>query len=144
MGGNATLEITGGHILNNVYGGCEMSNIGGTATVTMSGGTVGVPRPKQKILFNPTIGHIFGAGMGDKRTFFNEETNVNNTSVNVTGGRIYGSVHGGGEDGHVLNLAETTISQANNEVPTIIGSVTNNLQPFPFRINTFHISNSYW
>ena len=125
VGGNATLKITGGHILNNVYGGCEMSNIGGTATVTMSGGTVGVPRPKQKILFNPTIGHIFGAGMGDKRTFFNEETNVNNTSVNVTGGRIYGSVHGGGEDGHVLNLAETTISQANNEVPTIIGSVTN-------------------
>ena len=123
--GNADLIITGGHILNNVYGGCEMSDVLGDVSVTMSKGTVGVPRNKQDILLNPTIGHIYGAGMGDKRIFFNTVTNVASSTVNVFGGRVYGSVYGGGEDGHVLGLAKTTISQANNEVPTIIGSVTN-------------------
>ena len=108
--GNATLEITGGHILNNVYGGCEMSDVLGAVSVTMSGGTVGVPRNKQGILLNPTIGHIYGGGMGDKRIFFNTVTNVASSTVNVSGGKVYGSVHGGGEDGHVLGLAKTTIS----------------------------------
>ena len=108
--GSATLEITGGHILNNVYGGCEMSDVLGAVSVKMSGGTVGVPRNKQDILLNPTIGHIYGAGMGDKRIFFNTVTNVASSTVNVSGGKVYGSVHGGGEDGHVLGLAKTTIS----------------------------------
>ena len=108
--GSATLEITGGHILNNVYGGCEMSDVLGAVSVKMSGGTVGVPRNKQDILLNPTIGHIFGGGMGDKRIFFNTVTNVASSTVSVSGGRVYGSVHGGGEDGHVLGLAKTTIS----------------------------------
>jgi hypothetical protein len=118
VGGNAELRITGGHILNNVYGGCEMSDVWGNAIITMSGGTVGVPRSKQNILYNPTIGHVFGAGMGDKRIFFNTVTNVENTSVTVSGGKVYGSVHGGGEDGHVLNKATTTISG-----DVVIGSV---------------------
>ena len=121
VGGNAQVIITGGHILNNVYGGCEMSDVIGNASITMSGGTVGVPRSKQDILYNPTIGHIFGAGMGDKRIFFNTVTNVQNSTVNVTGGRVYGSVHGGGEDGHVLNKATTTISQTTSVTPTVIG-----------------------
>lgn len=109
VAGNAELRITGGHILNNVYGGCEMSDVWGDAIITMSDGTVGVPRSKQEILYNPTIGHVFGAGMGDKRIFFNQVTNVENTNVTITGGRVYGSVHGGGEDGHVLTLATTNI-----------------------------------
>ena len=117
--GNATLEIKGGHILNNVYGGCEMSDVLGDVSVTMTGGTIGVPRTKGAILLNPTIGHIYGAGMGDKRIFFNTVTNVASSTVNVSGGRVYGSVHGGGEDGHVLGLAKTTI-RGNVE----IGSVT--------------------
>ena len=108
--GNAILEITGGHILNNVYGGCEMSDVLGNVSVTMSDGTVGVPRNKQDILLTPTIGHIYGAGMGDKRIFFNAVTNVASSTVNVSGGRVYGSVYGGGEDGHVLGKAKTTIS----------------------------------
>ena len=118
VGGNAEMRITGGHILNNVYGGCEMSDVWGNAIITMSGGTVGVPRSKQNILYNPTIGHVYGAGMGDKRIFFNTVTNVENTSVTVSGGKVYGSVHGGGEDGHVLNKATTTISG-----DVVIGSV---------------------
>jgi len=117
--GSATLEIMGGHILNNVYGGCEMSDVLGDVSVTMTGGTVGVPRTKGEILLNPAIGHIFGAGMGDKRIFFNTVTNVQNSNVTVSGGRVYGSVHGGGEDGHVLNKATTTISDN-----VVIGSVT--------------------
>ena len=110
VAGNAKVIITGGHILNNVYGGCEMSDIWGDATIEMSGGTVGIPRTKQEILYNPTYGHIYGAGMGDKRIFFNQTTNVENSIVKVSGGRVYGSVYGGGEDGHVLNKATTTIS----------------------------------
>lgn len=117
--GNASVEITGGHILNNVYGGCEMADVIGDVTVTMSGGTVGVPRMIGEIRTNPTIGHIYGAGMGDKRIFFNQVTNVNSSTVNVSGGRVYGSVHGGGEDGHVINNATTTISET-----VVIGSMT--------------------
>lgn len=117
--GNAILEITGGHILNNVYGGCEMSDVLGNVSVTMSDGTVGVPRNKQDILLNPTIGHIYGAGMGDKRIFFNAVTNVASSTVSVSGGKVYGSVYGGGEDGHVINNATTTISG-----DVVIGSVT--------------------
>ena len=109
--GNTLVEIQSGHILNNVYGGCEMSDVLGNAVVTMTGGTVGVPLTKAYIVeTNPTIGHIFGAGMGDKRIFFNQVTNVATSTVSVSGGKVYGSVHGGGEDGHVLGLATTTIS----------------------------------
>ena len=123
VGGNTEVVITGGHILNNVYGGCEMSDVIGNTSINMSGGTVGVPREKGAILLLPTIGHIFGAGMGDKRTFFNTVTNVENTIVNVSGGKVYGSVHGGGEDGHVLNLATTTIG-GNVEIGSVKDGTT--------------------
>jgi len=120
--GDTKVEITGGKILNNVYGGCEMADVNGSTTVEMSGGTVGVSRDEEHILANPTFGHVFGAGMGDKRIFFNTSTNVASTSVSITGGTVYGSVYGGGEDGHVLGDAETTISQAEGKTTTI-GSV---------------------
>lgn len=126
VGGNTKVEISGGHILNNVYGGCEMTNVDGDATIEMTGGTVGVPLSKGSWLHvNPTFGHIFGAGMGDKRIFFNTVTNVQNSYVTVSGGRVYGSVYGGGEDGHVINKATTIIKEVDPENhPTIIGSVT--------------------
>ena len=120
VGGDTKVTINGGHILNNVYGGCEMSDVEGSATVEVKGGTVGVPRSKDKVNMNPSFGHVFGAGMGDKRIFFNTVTNVENTFVTVSGGRIYGSVHGGGEDGHVLKDAKTTISGDVDDV--VIGS----------------------
>ena len=121
--GTATVTITGGHILNNVYGGCEMADIEGAVTVSMSGGTVGVPRNKTAIEALPTLGHVYGAGMGDKRIFFNTSTNVASTNVSVTGGTVYGSVYGGGEDGHVLGNAVTTISKETGEgkVAPVIG-----------------------
>jgi hypothetical protein len=121
--GNASVTISGGHVLNNVYGGCEMADILGSATVLMTDGTVGVPRSAADIVANPVVGHIYGGGMGDKRIFFNTSTNVASTSVNVLGGKVYGSVYGGGEDGHVLNNAVTTIRQADNDIATVIGTV---------------------
>ena len=50
---------------------------------------------------------------------FNTKTNVKETFVNVTGGIVYGSVFGGGEDGHVIENATTKIEQASGKTITI-------------------------
>ncbi|MBR2237192.1 MAG: hypothetical protein IJ887_04855 [Prevotella sp.] len=126
--GNTTVEITGGHILTSVYGGNEMTDVGkykldddgkpttkvlsgGKCTITMSGGTLGVPRTLKQIGAHPVTCYLFGAGKGDQRVFFNKSTNVGDVEVNITGGTIYGSVFGGGEDGHVLRDVKVTIGQ---------------------------------
>ena len=119
--GNTKVTISGGHILTNVYGGCESTNVKGSATITMTGGTVGVPRTVAQIVAHPLTGYIFGAGKGDQRIFFNKETNVDRTFVNIEGGRVYGSIFGGGEDGHVFQNTTVTIGKDNDETegPTI-------------------------
>ena len=121
VGGNTVVNISAGHILSSVYGGNEMTNVEGSCTINMSGGTVGVPRTKTQIENHPVIGNLFGAGKGDKRVLFNTLTNVASTSVNITGGIVYGSVFGGGEDGHILGDATTKIEEdkANNKTITI-------------------------
>ena len=122
--GNTNVTISGGHILTNVYGGCEATNVEGTANVTMTGGTVGIPRADEDIIAHPLTGYLFGGGKGDQRVFFNKDTNVKDAVVTVEGGRIYGSVYGGGEDGHVLRNVtltigkQTTTTGENNEVVT--------------------------
>ena len=120
IGGTASVTLSGGHILNNLYGGCEMADIDGAVTVTMTGGTVGVPRHHEVIAANPNYGNVYGAGMGDKRIFFNTSTNVASTTINISNGTVYGSVYGGGEDGHVMGSATTTISQPVDNT-TVIG-----------------------
>ena len=110
--GNTTVDITGGHILTSVYGGNEQTDVNGSCTVTMSGGTVGVPRTHAERQAHPVTGNLFGAGKGDKRILFNTWTNVGSTVIDISGGRVYGSVFGGGEDGHVLGDAKTTIRGA--------------------------------
>ena len=117
--GNTTVTISGGHILTNVYGGCEATNVLGSATITMTGGTVGVPRTLAQIVAHPVTCYIFGAGKGDQRIFFNKETNVDRTFVNIEGGRVYGSVFGGGEDGHVFQNTTVNIGTTEGEGPTI-------------------------
>ena len=119
--GKTTVNISGGHILTNVYGGCEATNVKGSATITMTGGTVGVPRTVAQIVAHPLTGYIFGAGKGDQRIFFNKETNVDRTFVNIEGGRVYGSIFGGGEDGHVFQNTTVNIGKDNDETegPTI-------------------------
>ena len=107
--GNTHVEISGGHILTNVYGGNEMSDVTGTCYVTMTGGTIGVPRTLSQIAAHPVTCYLFGAGKGDTRVIFNKSTNVGHTDVNISGGRIYGSVFGGGEDGHVMGNVNMAI-----------------------------------
>ena len=97
-----------------------MADIDGAVTVTMTGGTIGVPRKSTDIKNNPNCGNIYGAGMGDKRIFFNTSTNVASTTVNISNGTVYGAVYGGGEDGHVIGSATTTISQPEGKT-TMIG-----------------------
>ena len=126
--GNTSVTITDGHILTNVYGGNEQTDVGnglsleagkGKCTITMTGGTVGVPRTHSERLAHPVTGNLFGAGKGDKRVLFNRWTNVGSTEVSVSGGTVYGSVFGGGEDGHVLGNAKTTISGTSTVIGTL-------------------------
>ena len=106
--GNTEVVITGGHILSNVYGGNECTDVLGTCTVTMTNGTVGVPYPTTG--FNPALGHLFGAGKGDKRIFFNTWTNVKQATVSVSGGGEDGHVGFEGDTGEKDGDATTTIS----------------------------------
>ena len=124
--GNTRLDIKGGHILTNVYGGNEMTNVGdgltagkGKCTIRMSGGTIGVPRTLAQIDAHPVTCYLFGAGKGDQSLAFNTQTNVKEVDVEITGGRIYGSVLGGGEDGHVLGDVKMTIGNSDGTGPSI-------------------------
>ena len=117
--GNTKVTISGGHILTNVYGGCEATDVLGSATITMTGGTVGVPRTLEQIVAHPVTCYIFGAGKGDQRIFFNKETNVDRTTVSIEGGKVYGSIFGGGEDGHVFQNTTVNIGTTEGEGPTI-------------------------
>ena len=109
--GNTKVTITGGHILTSVYGGGGVNDVLGDSTIVlMSSGTVGVPRLFDEILDHPVTCFLLGAGKGDPRTNFNTYTNVQNVRVHVSGGRVYGSVFGGGEEGHVLNDVKLTVS----------------------------------
>ncbi len=110
--GNTYVVITGGHILTSVYGGCEYADVVGNCRVVMTGGTLGLPRTIDSITDHPVTSYLFGAGKGDQRTEFNMRTNVQNVKVKVSGGLIFGSVFGGGEDGHVLGDAKVTIDSA--------------------------------
>ena len=130
VGGDTYVNITGGHVLTSVYGGNEMTDVGayikdtngqntttpaatdakGKCTVNITGGTVGVPRTDAEKQAHPVVGNVFGASKGDQRIFFNTWTNVISTEVNISGdARIYGSVFGGGEDGHIIGDAVTNI-----------------------------------
>ena len=115
VNGNTRVDFESGHILNNLYGGNEMTDVIGSCTVNMSGGTLGVPRILDSILAHPVSCYLFGAGKGDPRTFFNKMTNVGSVTVNVTGGRIFGSVFGGGEDGHVVGDVVVNINLPSND-----------------------------
>ena len=123
VGGNTVVDITGGHILTNVYGGNEMTDVGdglaankGRCTINFGGtATLGVPRTLGQIAAHPVTCGLYGAGKGDQRVLFDKRTNVKEVVMEVTGGTIYGSVFGGGEDGHVLGDVQMTISDDTSE-----------------------------
>ena len=111
VNGNTLVEVTGGHILTSIYGGNEMTDVIGTCTVNMTGGTLGVPRTLAQIKAHPVTCYLFGAGKGDQRVMFNRWTNVQNAEVNIGGDAFFfGSVFGGGEDGHVLGNVTVNIN----------------------------------
>ena len=112
VGGNIVVDIKGGHVLTNVYGANELTNVVGKSTVNMSGGTIGVPRTLGQIAAHPVTCYLFGGGKGDPRVLFNKQTNVNDVEVNISGGWVYGSVFGGGEDGHVLGNVTMNIQDS--------------------------------
>lgn len=117
--GNTRVEITGGHILTSVYGGNELTDVNGTTTVIMEGGTLGVPRTETQITNHPVTCYLFGGGKGDQRSRFADWTNVDSAYVEVKGGRIYGSVFGGAEDGHVKRNVKVVIGQDAGKTTTI-------------------------
>ena len=110
VGGNVLVEIKGGHILTNAYGANELTNVAGKCTVNMSGGTIGVPRTLGQISAHPVTCYLFGGGKGDPRVLFNKQTNAQDVEMNITGGWIYGSVFGGGEDGHIMRNVTMNIN----------------------------------
>ena len=135
--GNTVLDITGGHILTSIYAGNEHTDVGtytpdaknnNEPTIPKSGGlctvnfggtaTLGVPRTLAQIAAHPVTCYLFGSGKGDQRTFFNTWTNIREAEVNITGGRIYGSVFGGGEDGHVIENVTVNIDQSDYDTDT--------------------------
>ena len=113
--GDTWVEITGGHILTNIYGGNELTNVLGDAHISFGGtATLGVPRTLDQIKNHPVTCYLFGAGKGDTRVFFNKMTNVKDVHLNINGGTIYGSVFGGGEDGHVMGNVYMNINEGAN------------------------------
>ncbi len=118
--GNTYVEVSGGHILTSIYGGNELTDVGGNCRVKMTGGTLGVPRTVEQMAAHPVTCYLFGAGKGDQRLYFTQRTNVEgNTTVEVEGGTIFGSVFGGGEDGHVKGNATITIGKDDHTGPHI-------------------------
>ena len=110
--GNATVNITGGHVVHNVYGAGAMGSVGtasdassGKTTINISGGRIGYDGSRN--------GNVFGAARGEygiEQTFANvRETEVNiSYATTATGDNedktvqlITGSVFGGGEAGTV-------------------------------------------
>ena len=123
--GNTVVDVTGGHILTNIYGGNEYTDVWGSCTVNFGDPTgtntptLGVPRTMSQIASHPLTCYLYGAGKGDQRSHFNKRTNVGSVEVNVTGGIIYGSVFGGGEEGHVKGDVTMTIGNADGTGPVI-------------------------
>ena len=145
--GNSTVIMRGGKVLSCLYGGCELSNVGltyeveheghiiespvagtGLATIIMKGGEVGFQRTHEQILSgDQTLCYVFGGGRGNPDVAFNTWTNVNATDVNIEGGRVWGSVFGGGEDGHVLGDIHLKISQDGNNATWVGSCGTSNI-----------------
>lgn len=136
--GNTYVSVTGGHILHNVYGGGNLGSVGkgnyhgygetytdtansGRAYVDIFGGTIGTDDDNDN-------GHVFGSGHGvsprdESRTprilycpeFFAAYVNRTFVTIGETVGtsdspRIWGSVFGGGENGHTRADAHVVVN----------------------------------
>ena len=114
--GNTDVTVTGGLINNCVFGGGANANVGdalkpsttGKATVTMSGGTLGWYRTVDEVKARPRIHYLYGGGQGMAGN--TTAGSVSSTEVTLSGGTVWGSIFGGGQEGPVVNDVELTFS----------------------------------
>ena len=116
-----TVDVEGGTIYRNVYGGGSLSTVGPPniptgkpdatidstlVQVNINGGTIGS-------LSAASVGYggnVFGASRGDTLVDNTVFSTVDYTEVNISGGRAYASVYGGGEVGTVKHVAKVNIT----------------------------------
>ena len=129
---NTNVIIEGGTIRHNVYGGGSLARVGdpnetpqadghfltGHANVTISGGQIGMSEEAVNKLYNVAgnlysghnNGQVYGSGRGVAGAIYAQLAYVKYSHVNISGGAAFGSVFGGGENGHVRKDTEVNIS----------------------------------
>ena len=117
VGGNVYVNIHGGTILGTVFGGGRLASVGtyfvnaessdygkmqsgeehGKITVTIDGGTIGATDSDGKLATSEfSIGDVFGGCKGSSNN--NLQFGLAKTTIiNMSGGKVNGSVYGGGE-----------------------------------------------
>ena len=124
VGGNITVNMQGGQLMGCIFGGGRQGLTGidmngtavddnnhGNVTVTMSSGTIGKSTEAHSYM-----GQVFGGGKGDNTKddddvdFYKRMGETRSTNVTISGGKVYGNVYGGSENGRVLQNAEVTIN----------------------------------
>ena len=129
--GHTVVNVTGGHVMRNVYGGGNMAGVGqgtrnssgelteshaeaGTTHVTVDGTVVigEVYNTVENSERGQWGGNVFGSsrGLSANTTLVKNMAFVRETYVNINNGTIYGSVFGGGENGHVWHNTHVTIA----------------------------------
>ena len=116
INGNTALNVQGGWVKNNLYGGGEMASVTGASQVTITG-TQSSTRIGVDGVEN---GNVFGGGLGKAGTEHANFAYVESGAVVIgtegngavgsnVGPRVFGSVFGGGEDGHVKANSQVTV-----------------------------------
>ena len=134
--GHTVVDVTGGHVMRNVYGGGNMAGVGdgtrnasgelisshataGTTTVTVGGSAVigeTYAIVSTNLLSGNMRGQYGGNVFGSSRGLSANDVHVKNmafvreTHVDINDGTVYGSVFGGGENGHVWHNTYVTIN----------------------------------
>ena len=129
--GNTHVTINGGTIRHNVYGGGSLARVGvpnetpdaqghfitGHAYIDVNGGQIGMSEKAINALYNVSgnlysglnNGQIYGSGRGIAGAEYAQLAFVKYSHVNINDGAAYGSVFGGGENGHVRKDTEVKI-----------------------------------
>jgi hypothetical protein len=107
--GNTRVEMDGSKVYGNIYGAGRLTDVVGHSTVKISGGEVGWERTAQQILAKPDFGYVYAAGRGEPQERFKTWTTVDSTYAEVSGGQIWSSLNGGGEEGHVIRNTHVVV-----------------------------------
>lgn len=134
--GNTNIEINGGYILHNVYGGGAVGSVGdftrdnttgmptacaantGLATVKVFGGTIGHDHVDTGMVNGSSRGWEGDPEGTGAFAFLNQLAWINNSNVIIgdpesegDGPSIWGSVYGGGENGHNFEDGRVTVNK---------------------------------